>query len=150
MHWAVDYECDVWVNGKHCGYHKGGYSSFTIEITDALAVGENVIVVYAQDDLRSRKQPMGKQSVRYASKGCFYTRTTGIWQTVWLEFVGQRYLTHARMIPSAADSALNITVFADNAKPGDRVRMQAYYDGRCVGSSDATLMGQNVAAHGDQ
>jgi beta-galactosidase/beta-glucuronidase len=146
MHFgAVDYECDVWVNGKHCGSHKGGYSSFTIEITDALTIGDNVIIIYAQDDLRSYKQPYGKQSYHYASKACSYTRTTGIWQTVWLEFVGQRYLTHARMIPSAADSALNITVFADNAKPGDQVRMKAYYNGRCVGSCNTILMGQNAA-----
>ena len=83
---AVDYLTEVWVNGKSVGTHKGGYNSFSFDITDALREGENEITVCAQDDTRNGCQPSGKQSRRYESYGCYYTRTTGIWQTVWLEW----------------------------------------------------------------
>ena len=66
---AVDYLCEVWVNGKSVGTHRGGYVSFSFEITDALIPGENVSVVCADDDLRSGKQPGGKQCPDYLSRG---------------------------------------------------------------------------------
>ena len=82
---AVDYQCEAWVNGQSVGAHRGGYASFTFEITAALHPGENTLTVCAEDETRSGLQPTGKQSDHYASYGCMYTRTTGIWQTVWLE-----------------------------------------------------------------
>jgi len=82
---AVDYAATVWVNGKLAGRHTGGYSSFGFDITALLRAGENELVVRALDDTRSPLQASGKQSDRPESYGCFYTRTTGIWQTVWLE-----------------------------------------------------------------
>ena len=84
---AVDYHCRVWVNEQLVGEHKGGYTSFHLDITDALRESENTLVVCARDDTRSGLQPSGKQSEEYDSHGCCYTRTTGIWQTVWLEWV---------------------------------------------------------------
>ena len=95
---AVDYECHVWVNGQKVGTHRGGYASFTFDITKAAKDGENEIVVCARDDVRSGLQPGGKQSVQHDSNGCDYTRTTGIWQTVWLEFVPQTYLKHCHVV----------------------------------------------------
>jgi len=82
---GVDYECRAWVNGREVGRHWGGAVSFDFEITPALKPGRNHLVVYARDDVRSDVQPSGKQSMRPESHGVFYTRTTGIWQTVWLE-----------------------------------------------------------------
>ena len=76
---AVDYICKAFVNGKFVGEHKGGYVSFGFDITSALREGENEITVYAIDDTRDRLIPSGKQSDRYESYGCSYTRTTGIW-----------------------------------------------------------------------
>ena len=84
---AVDYECRLWVNGKEAGTHKGGYVSFCFDITESVKEGENVLTLYARDDTRSGRQCKGKQSGIFQSVGCDYTRTTGIWQTVWLEFV---------------------------------------------------------------
>ncbi|MBQ7822154.1 MAG: beta-galactosidase, partial [Clostridia bacterium] len=75
---AVDYFCKVWVNGKLCGTHKGGYTAFEMNITNALISGDNQIVVYAEDDQRSGRQARGKQCMTYKSAGCSYTRTTGI------------------------------------------------------------------------
>ena len=66
---AVDYAAEVWVNGRSVGTHKGGYTPFVFDVTDALIEGENAIVVCAQDDTRSGHQPSGKQSQSYESHG---------------------------------------------------------------------------------
>ena len=84
---AVDYQAEAWVNGKSVGVHSGGYASFTFDITEAAVAGENTLVVCADDKQREGRQPFGKQSDRYKSYACSYTRTTGIWQTVWVEWV---------------------------------------------------------------
>ena len=90
---AVDHLCRVWINEKEAGIHQGGYSSFCMDITELVTEGENVLVVYAEDDSRNGNYGRGKQSRHYKSHGCFYTRTTGIWQSVWLEFVPEAYIS---------------------------------------------------------
>ena len=107
---AVDYLCEVWVNGVSVGTHKGGYNSFCFDITDALCEGENELTVCAQDDTRSPHQPSGKQSGRYESYGCFYTRTTGIWQTVWLEWVNPCYMKEIYLTPHAKEGTVTVRV----------------------------------------
>ncbi len=106
---AVDYECHVYVNGKEAGIHKGGYASFQFDITDLLSIGSNDITVYAKDDTRSGLQPKGKQSSGYYSSGCDYTRTTGIWQTVWVEFVPEKYIKTVKYYPNISEGQLYIT-----------------------------------------
>lgn len=96
---AVDYEATVWVNGIEVGRHRGGYVQFTFDVTAALQGGRNEIVVRAVDDVRSGLQPGGKQSNQYGSYGCLYRRTTGIWQTVWMESVGESYLERVKLTP---------------------------------------------------
>ena len=105
---AVDYDARVWINGTEVGRHKGGYTSFTFDITAYVQAGANDIAVYAEDDLRSGKQPHGKQSGLYYSHGCEYTRTTGIWQTVWLEFVPENYVKKARFFPNVEAGTITI------------------------------------------
>lgn len=90
---AVDHLCRVWINEKEAGIHQGGYSSFCMDITELVTEGENVLIVYAEDDSRNGNYGRGKQSRHYKSHGCFYTRTTGIWQSVWLEFVPEAYIS---------------------------------------------------------
>ena len=83
---AVDYESHIYVNGKLVGRHYGTGSSFGFDITDFVTPGETAnLVVRVLDDLRGHLQPGGKQCTVLKSYGCAYTRTTGIWQTVWLE-----------------------------------------------------------------
>lgn len=137
---AVDFLCKVWVNGVLCKAHAGGYTAFETDITDALQAGENTIVVYAKDDQLSGRQACGKQSDSYRSGGCSYTRTTGIYQTVWLEFVPQSYLARAQMTPHAADGTLDIRVSVIGANAGDRVRLAASYHGKTVGTADAEVI----------
>lgn len=93
---AVDHYCEVWINGKFVGKHTGGYTPFCFDITSAICEGENQITVYAKDDSRDPMQPRGKQSEIFQSHGCDYTRTTGIWQTVWMEEVVQNYIRSYR------------------------------------------------------
>ena len=138
---AVDYECEIWINGKAVGGHKGGYSSFTLDVTDALTDGENTFILYARDDLRSGRQPHGKQCTEYISRACSYTRTTGIWQTVWMEFVPGKYLLRAKMTPNAADGALFAEIHAVGTQTGDKVRLTAFYEGREVGRATASFAG---------
>lgn len=89
---AVDYKARIFINGKLTGEHIGGYVSFEIDITPYVTIGENVITVNALDDTTSNSVPSGKQSGKEESYGCHYTRTTGIWQTVWLEFLPDKYI----------------------------------------------------------
>lgn len=117
---AVDYLCEVWINGKSVGTHKGGYASFSFDITDFVACGENTIVVYALDMPRENPQPRGKQSAPFYSQGCSYTRTTGIWQTVWLEFVPKTYIQSVHL---TTDST-NGTVTARLRVAGETMRYQ--------------------------
>ncbi|MCE7909829.1 MAG: hypothetical protein DYH02_15920, partial [Candidatus Omnitrophica bacterium COP1] len=81
---ACDWETTAWVNGAEVGTHRGGSTPFSFDITDALQNGENVITLKVYDDHRTGLQGSGKQSDKLESYGCMYTRTTGIWQTVWL------------------------------------------------------------------
>ena len=131
---ACDYETDIWVNGKHVCRHVGGYVSFECDITDALDGSENVIVIRAFDDVRSCNQPGGKQSQLYYSHACSYTRTTGIWQSVWLELVPEAYIKSVKYYPNIIDSKL--TVFASVANADGLVlRAEAFYEGRAVGAA---------------
>lgn len=106
---AVDYEASVYVNGTLVGSHKGGYTSFCFDITKHVAPGLNTLFVAVKDDVRSGLQPKGKQAHLYASSGCDYTRTTGIWQTVWLEFVPERHIQSAKYYPDPANGKVTVT-----------------------------------------
>src|SRR5918998_1786617 len=87
---AVDYRATVWVNGAQVAEHEGGHTPFYADVTAALGDGENVVIVRAEDPSRDVTIPRGKQYWKEESEGIFYTRTTGIWQTVWLEPVGDK------------------------------------------------------------
>ena len=104
---AIDYQASIWVNGSSAGSHVGGYTPFTLDITALLCKGENSIAIFAQDDTRSALQPTGKQSNQYHSYACLYTRTTGIWQTVWLEPVPATYIANLRLTPDLRNSQLH-------------------------------------------
>lgn len=127
---AVDYTCTVFVNGHRVGRHVGGYVSFSFEITPLLTAGENDLTVYATDDVRDPMVPRGKQSEEYASHGCDYTRTTGIWQTVWLEWTPRAYIDFVRYFPDPRTGTL--VMQGDLQGRGD-FEAVASYEGREVG-----------------
>lgn len=135
---AVDYETYLYVNGEEAGYHKGGYTSFTFDITEFLTAGENVIAVNARDDVRDPLVPRGKQSELYNSHGCDYTRTTGIWQTVWLEFVPKAYVKSFKLFPDTVNATLGVSAVVEGE---GAFKAEAFYDGRLVGSFKKTAAG---------
>lgn len=96
---AVDYLADVWVNGQHIVSHEGGHVPFSADISYVLHEGDNLIVLRAVDDSFDLELPRGKQYWRPKSEGIFYTRTTGIWQTVWLEVLEQVSIGQIRLTP---------------------------------------------------
>ncbi|MCC5849248.1 MAG: beta-glucuronidase [Verrucomicrobia bacterium] len=120
---AVDYDCSVWVNGLEAGRHRGAGSSFHFEITALLKDGKNQLVVRAQDDARSRERPQGKQSPTFASQGCHYTRTTGIWQTVWLEALPASHIESVRVVPDLDGDCFVLTPMV--ADPREQLRFRA-------------------------
>ena len=96
---AVYYNSEVYVDGKLAGRHFGGSTGFAIDVTRFLKDGKaHDLVVHAYSDTRTLKQSAGKQNVRYSQFECMYTRTTGIWQTVWMEPVAPKGLKNAQVI----------------------------------------------------
>lgn len=136
---AVDYEATVYVNGKEAGIHKGGYSSFVFDITDYLQEEGNYISVCALDDNRSDKQPSGKQSHKLESFSAFYTRTTGIWQTVWMEAVPETYLYSAKYYPDIYNGGVHIAITRAGYDSEILCRATAYYEGREMGTGETVL-----------
>lgn len=127
---AVNYRAVLYVNGKLVGEHIGGYSSFKYEITDFLEIGENVLFLFAENNLKSGTQARGKQSAQYNSNGCVYSRCTGIWQTVWLEFVPKKYVESVKFYPDIYNSSITV-VGVTNGK--GKLEAAAYLDGENVG-----------------
>ena len=89
---AVDRVCDVWVGGAHVASHEGGYTPFSVDVTDSLGDDGADLVVRADDDPLDLEAPRGKQDWRDEPHEIWYPRTTGIWRTVWLEQVGARHI----------------------------------------------------------
>lgn len=139
---AVDYKAYVYINGKQAGTHSGGYISFKFDISDLVIEGENTIVVYAEDDERCPFIPRGKQSEEYYSHHCDYTRTTGIWQTVWLEFAPKTYIEKVKYYPDIYNVSLCMTA---ETKGAATLTATAYYEGKEVGKASVNSNGGLVS-----
>lgn len=141
---AVDYDATVWVNGEEAGRHRGGFTPFTCELRKPAAGGETLdITVRARDNARLC-QPAGKQSAQYGNHGCHYTRTTGIWQTVWLEAVPATRFLRPRITPDVERRGFRLELPLRALPGGGRageVRAAAALDGRTVAEA-------SVAWHG--
>lgn len=132
---AVDWKATVYVNQKKVGEHTGGYDPFTIDITDALRDGDKQLLqVAVTDPTDAHWQPRGKQ-IRNPH-GIWYTPTTGIWQTVWLEPVPKAHIESLRIIPDVDAKAVHVTVKA--AGDGGKVRI-AGADAKAEGAAGEQL-----------
>lgn len=105
---AVDWQCSVWVNGKLVGEHTGGYNPFTFNITDVITEGENELVVKVFDPTDAGHQQRGKQIL--VTKGFWYTATSGIWQTVWLEPVNRCRIDSLRLVPDIDEGVIRMNI----------------------------------------
>jgi beta-galactosidase/beta-glucuronidase len=130
---AVDYESEVFIDGQPVGRHWGGTSSFSHDITPFVRPGEcHNLVVYVRDETRSGVQPGGKQCPDFYSRGCHYTRTTGIWQPVWMEPVSPFGLENCQIVPDLDGSRFVVVPRFYAQRRGLRFRATLLDDGEPV------------------
>nr|WP_121831196.1 AbfB domain-containing protein [Streptomyces sp. S1] len=132
---AVDHEATVWVNGTRVTSHKGGYDRFEVDITPQLRAGSNELVVRVYDptDGRGEKQPVGKQTNN--PSGIFYTPTSGIWQSVWLEPTPTSSIYSVDIRPDLATNTARVRVFTRGDVGGHTVRAEALNGAQVVGTA---------------
>jgi beta-galactosidase/beta-glucuronidase len=125
---AVDYRATVWVNDVEVARHEGGHTPFSADISGVARVRGNVVVVRAEDPLSDRTTPRGKQHWTPNPEGIFYTSTTGIWQTVWLEPLPARHISRLRLSPDLDGGAVDFELDA-----AGRAEVIASLDGEVAG-----------------
>ena len=140
---GVDYRSWVYINGQLAGSHVGENVDFAVDITKWLKDGPNEVVVKVLDDLWSGLQPGGKQSGSDQSAGCFYTRTTGIWQPVWLEAVGSSYVESISVVPDPDNSRVLIEAKINGSDKDLTLKAEAFAAGKPVGADTAKGPWQN-------
>ncbi len=131
---AVDYRCRVLVDGRQVAKHTGGYDPFTADITDALAKSvPHTIDVLVVDESDATDQPRGKQVLK--PEGIWYTPSSGIWQTVWLEPVPASRIEELRLTPDLSAGLLNVNVIPEGDTSGLSIRAVADDDGQEIASA---------------
>ncbi|MBE7719225.1 MAG: glycoside hydrolase family 2 [Lacrimispora celerecrescens] len=140
-----DFLTKVWINGKFAGMHEGGYSRFSFDITNLVKDGENLVTVKAEDHM-DPQQPRGKQRWVSENFGCWYVQTTGIWKTVWMEYVPDICLSSVKMTPNLPEGRLELeyTVDCPAAPDGRRLEVEAVvsFEGRFI-TRTITGIGKN-------
>lgn len=122
---AVDWLCDVYVNGAKVGTHQGGYDPFSFDITAYLKKGtQQEIVVRVWDPTDEGPQPRGKQVRK--PQGIWYTSVTGIWQTVWLEAVPKTHIASLKQLPDVDKQLLTVKTTVHELQPGDQLKVSAW------------------------
>lgn len=119
---AVDHDATVWVNGEEVARHRGGFSSFTVNLAGKVQAGEQFTLVVRARDTRDQPQARGKQATWYRNSACHYTRTTGIWQTVWMEPVSRTHIRGIHVVPNVGDSSFTVT--AEVVAPSPALTME--------------------------
>jgi len=133
---AVDYDATVWVNGKEVARHRGGFTPFSADLKGIAKAGEEIEIVLRARDYTNMPKAKGKQSERYDSYACLYTRTTGIWQTVWLEPVSAISLKRPRITPDVANSVLRLEQPITNNQKGLKLRATLKNDKGIVATAE--------------
>ena len=134
---AVDWECDIYVNGQHVANHQGGFDAFTVDITDALKKGnKQEIAIRVWDPTSDGPQPRGKQI--NDPHGIWYTPVSGIWQTVWLESVPESYIATTKQTPNVDQSTLHFSAAVENAQAGDEILIEAYDNGQKIAETSSS------------
>ena len=121
---AVDWKCDVWVNDIKVGSHTGGYTPFSIDITQALKKKGNVLKVRVWDPTDQGEQPCGKQHVK--PHGIWYTPVTGIWQTVWLEPVNENHIVDLKIVPDIDNKSIIVKPEIANPSSDNMLEIKVY------------------------
>ncbi len=144
---AVDYDATVWIDGHHATDHEGGYTPFKVDVTDLVKRNEPFeIVVRARDDPHDLAKPRGKQDWLLEPHSIWYPRTSGIWQTVWLEPVGTTHIGTLRWTPNLERWEIGIEAHIEGP-PREDVRLQVrLHVGTMLLADDTyTVIGGDVA-----
>lgn len=130
---ASDYVTKVWVNGQFVGQHIGGNASFSFDVSNTLDYeNENRIVVKVEDSFNT-SQPRGKQRWIKNNFECWYVQTTGIWQTVWLEYLNDEYIDRVKMTPNIDQNTVKFEYnFSNKPKDNWKIRTLISIDGEEV------------------
>ena len=131
---AVDYRATVWINDREVAQHEGGHTPFCVDITDALTdSGRQIVTVRAEDDPHDLAKPRGKQDWQLEPHSTWYPRTTGIWQTVWLETVPEVYISRIRWTPHLVGFAIQFEAKVVGKAPGNLVvEVELHHNGRLL------------------
>lgn len=141
---AVDYQSTLYIDGKLVGMHFGGTSSFEYDITKYIVSGQQQnLVLGIVDNVRSNEQPGGKQCSRMKSEGCSYTRTTGIWQTVWLEAVAKNGLKNCFVLPDLDNSKFSFQPNFYGLERGMKLKIKVLDGTKIVGQQEMAAA-QNI------
>ncbi len=142
---AVDHDATVWANGVEVARHRGGFTPFSADLSEVVDPGGTVTVVVRARDPRDAVQARGKQATWFHSTHCQYTRTTGMWQTVWLEGVPAAEIRSLAITPQLASNAFDVTVSLRQNPRGSRLRLDATLPGsseviaQCTARADLDL-----------
>lgn len=128
---AVDYKTCVFVNGKFVGTHVGGFTPFEFDVSDYIVDGDNKLFLQIFDNELGRSAG-GKQCKERHSHGCFYTRTTGIWQPVWIEIVPEKRIKNFYFYPDADKAELKVELVTNNC---GNYKAEVFFDGKPVGEA---------------
>lgn len=139
---AVDYRARVWVNGQYVGTHEGGFTPFAFEVQQYLHKGENTLVVKAEDSY-SRELPRGKQMCGRRPCSCFYRNTTGIWQSVWLEFTGCDYITDIRITPDLDRNRADFVIRTKGELPSE-IALTIRKEAQVIGTMTVACESKNI------
>jgi Glycosyl hydrolases family 2, TIM barrel domain/Glycosyl hydrolases family 2, sugar binding domain len=143
---AVDWETTVWINQKEVGSHKGGYDPFTFDITSALkSDGQNELVVSVYDGSDAGYQPRGKQVRK--PEGIWYTPTTGIWQTVWLEPVPKSSIRSIKIVPDLDAGVVRFRADCVGINPRQKLQWTIYDN---TPGLETNLVGYAIARPGEE
>ncbi|MBE6384510.1 MAG: beta-glucuronidase [Lentisphaerae bacterium] len=145
---GVDYRCNVYINGVKAGSHTGGVSPFAIDISACAEPGrENDLVLEVYDEQRSHNQAFGKQSPWYDSRQCSYTRTTGIWSTVYMECCSTFSLSRCRIVPDLDNNCFYFSPEFRTVPQGGKFKVTLSHGGKTVASVEKSVTpGLTVAA----
>jgi len=138
---AVDWKAEIWINDVKVGEHTGGYAPFCFDITPFLSAGVQKLVVKVWDGTDTGFQPRGKQVNNPNS--IWYTPVTGIWQTVWLEPVNEKYIARVQSVPKIDNNMLTVNVDAKNTLAADIIEVKVT-DGSTVVASAKAATGQTL------
>ncbi|WP_125604932.1 glycoside hydrolase family 2 protein [Lapidilactobacillus bayanensis] len=142
---AVDYFADVYVNGEYIGHHEGGDGSFAFDVTDALTQNQTQqVTVRAADLTFDETIPRGKQSWTGKSEGIWYTNSTGIWQTVWLETVNVKHIRDIKLTPDLDHTSVQINAQLSNQALGSRLHYKITFAGEVVADDQIVIQTTNI------